>query len=437
MSIKQIQEAPQALLLENIHERAEKALQAAGLKIKRLDRAPHWKEILKNLSGVQVLCSRSRTQIGKELLLEAADLDCIGLFCIGTNQVDLETAGRLGIPVFNAPFSNTRSVAEMVIGFLIGLSRSLFDHSENMRKGQWNKFSKGCFELRGKSLGIVGYGNIGSQVSVLAEALGMRVLYYDIQSKLPMGNAKPLFSLKELLAKSDFVSLHVPETPQTKNLIGAKELGFMKSPSYLINTSRGSVLELNAALKALDSGTLAGLALDVFPKEPKSPKALFRHPLQGKKNVILSPHVGGSTEEAQISIGYEVSKSLKDFLFLGDSRTAVNFPQLALPSIPENTIRISNIHKNQPGALSQINQVISVAGLNIQTQYLATNEQIGFLVMDLNAERQRPRGSKKSEGKPKKKTEGKTEGNSGQKIETILQKISLLDVSIKTRPISV
>ena len=268
MSLKYNHSA-QALLLESVHERAEKALQEAGLKIKRLDKAPGGKEILENLrgEGVQILCSRSRTQINKELL-EKANLDCIGLFCIGTNQVDLKTAGQLGIPVFNAPFSNTRSVAELALGFMIGLSRSLFQHSENMRKGQWNKFAKGCFELRGKSLGIVGYGNIGSQLSVLAEALGMRVFYYDIHSKLPIGNAKPVFSLKALLAEADFISLHVPETPETKNLIGAKELSCMKKSSYLINTSRGSVLDLNAAEKALDSGRLAGLALDVFPKEP-------------------------------------------------------------------------------------------------------------------------------------------------------------------------
>ena len=396
-----------ALLVENIHSQAEMALQEQGLKTKRLKKAPETKELIEHLKGINVLCSRSRTHINKEVLLNSR-LDCIGAFCIGVNQIDLETACKQGVAVFNAPYSNTRSVAEMVIGLIIGLSRSLFDHSRNMHQGKWKKFTEGCFELRGKTLGIIGYGHIGSQVSVLAEALGMKVLYYDLISKLPIGNAKPAFNLKNLLKESDFVTLHVPETPQTKNLISKKEIGMMKKNSRLINTSRGAVLDISAVEEALDSNHLAGVAIDVFPQEPKTSEESFYFPLQNKDRVVLSPHVGGSTQEAQISIVAEVSKSLKDFLWTGTTQNSVNFPALLIPPAPENVTRISNIHKNQPGVLSQINKLISESEINIKAQYLATNESIGYLVMDLEKE----------------------------DVKDICQKMSDLDVSIKTRLIS-
>ena len=371
-----------ALLTENIHKQAELVLKELGINIKRLNKAPSEKELINSLKQVNALCSRSRTHINKQVLLNS-NLDCIGAFCIGVNQVDLKTACWRGVPVFNAPYGNTRSVAEMVIGFLVGLSRSLFDRSQSLHKGIWNKSAEGCFELRGKTLGIIGYGNIGSQLSVLAEALGMKVLYYDIVSKLPIGNAKPCFHLKNLLNNSHFVTLHVPETPQTKKLMGSREISCMKKGGYLINTSRGSVVDIPALKKALKSKHLAGAALDVFPSEPKSNKEKFKSPLQNLESVILTPHIGGSTEEAQLSIVFEVCKSLKDFLKTGSIQNSVNFPDLLIPSAGSETTRISNIHKNQPGVLSAINKLISQSGVNIKSQYLATNEQIGYLVMDL------------------------------------------------------
>lgn len=396
-----------ALLTENIHKQAEVTLQEQGLKIKRLGKAPSAKELIKNLKDVQILCSRSRTLIDKEVLSNS-QLDCIGAFCIGVNQIDLESASKQGVPVFNAPYGNTRSVAEMVLGLIIALSRSLFVHFKNMNEGQWNKFAEGCFELRGKSLGIIGYGHIGSQVSVLAEALGMKVIYYDIVSKLPMGNAKPVFNLKSLLNSADFVTLHVPETPQTKNLIGKKEMALMKKGSHLINTSRGTVVNLPDLKSALESHHLAGAAVDVFPQEPKTSSDSFHSPLQKLKNVVLTPHIGGSTQEAQVSIVFEVVKSLKDFLQTGSIQNSVNFPSLSAPTIPENVTRISNIHKNQPGVLSEINKLVSESGANIKTQYLATNEWIGYLIMDLETE----------------------------DVKELSQKMNQLNVSIKTRVIS-
>ena len=396
-----------ALLTENIHQQAEIVLKEQGLKIKRLNKAPAEKELINSLKQVNVLCSRSRTHINKQVLLNS-DLDCVGAFCIGVNQVDLQTACQQGVPVFNAPYGNTRSVAEMVIGFLVILSRSLFDRSQNMHKGVWSKSAVGCFELRGKTLGIIGYGNIGSQVSVLAESLGMKVLYYDIVSKLPIGNAKPCFHLKNLLKHSDFTTLHVPETPQTKKLISSREISWMPKGSYLINTSRGTVVDILALKKALKSKHLAGVALDVFPREPISNQEEFQSPLRNVESVVLTPHVGGSTEEAQLSIVFEVCKSLKDFLKTGSIQNSVNFPDLLAPSVEFGITRVSNIHKNQPGVLSEINKLISQSGVNIKSQYLATNEQVGYLIMDLEK----------------------------KNVKKLAEKMSQLEVSIKTRVIS-
>ena len=396
-----------ALLTENIHKQAETVLKEQGLKVKRLNKAPAEKELINSLKNVNVLCSRSRTHITKQVFLKS-NLDCIGAFCIGVNQVDLESACEFGVPVFNAPYGNTRSVAEIVIGFLVALSRSLLDRSQNMHKGIWSKSAVGSFELRGKTLGIVGYGNIGSQVSVLAEALGMKILYYDIISKLPIGNAKPCFHLKNLLKDSHFVTLHVPETAQTKKLISLKAISWMKKGSYLINTSRGSVVDIPALKKALKSKHLAGAALDVFPVEPKSNQEKFHSPIQKEESVILTPHIAGSTEEAQLSIVFEVCKSLKDFLKTGSILNSVNFPDLLVPSVDSEITRISNIHKNQPGVLSEINKLISHSGVNIKSQYLATNEQIGYLIMDLEK----------------------------KNVKKLAEQMSQLKVSIKTRIIS-
>ena len=393
-----------ALLLENIHRQAQTALQEYGLQVKQFKKSLDPKDLISYLQNVNVLCTRSRTVINREALLNSK-LDCIGAFCIGVNQIDLETACKQGVPVFNAPYGNTRSVAEMVIGLIIGLSRSLFDHFRNMHQGRWKKFTEGCFEIRGKTLGIVGYGHIGSQVSVLAEALGMKVLYHDIISKLPIGNARPAFRLKDLLERSDFVTIHVPGTSLTKKLIGKKEIEMMKKQSYLINTSRGSVLDISAVEAALDSKHLAGVALDVFMKEPQLSEDRFSLSLQNRENVILTPHVGGSTQEAQLSIADEVSKSLKDFLFRGTTHNAVNFPSLLVPPVPDGGSRITNIHRNQPGVLSRINKLISESNINIQNQYLATNESIGYLIMDLET----------------------------KEVQSICQKMSNLDTSIKTR----
>ena len=396
----------QALLTENIHSSAKESLKDMGLAVGRIKKAPSGKELISALNSpsVRVLCSRSRTQITKNVILKS-NLDCIGAFCIGVNQIDTETACQKGIPVFNAPYGNTRSVAEMVIALIIGLSRSLFDHNNRMHAGHWKKFTETCFEIRGKTLGIIGYGHIGSQVSVLAESLGMKLLYYDIISKLPIGNAKPCFSMKELLIQSDFVTLHVPQTPHTGNLIGVKELNLMKKSSFLINTSRGTVIDLKALDEALKKRKIAGVAMDVFPEEPSTSEAPFLFPLQNRDNVVLTPHVGGSTEEAQKSIVLEVCKTLKDFLILGSVQNSVNFPTLILPPIEKGVSRVSNIHKNQPGVLSEINKLVSGSQVNIKSQYLATNEKVGYMVMDLEK----------------------------KNIKKLVDEISALQTSIKTR----
>ncbi len=394
-----------ALLLEGIHPKAKLALEKKGLKVKSPDQAPDTEDLIKKLKGVSILGSRSQTQITKEILTNS-DLLCIGAFCIGVNQIDLEAACKEAISVFNAPYSNTRSVAELVINFIISLSRNRFDTSQKeIHEGHWRKSAKSSFEVRGKTLGIIGYGHIGSQVSILAESLGMKIIYYDIITKLPIGNAKPTSDKESLLKESDFVTLHVPETSETINLISKKELQCMKKGSKLINTSRGTVVNISDLKESLDSNHLSGAALDVFPKEPKNNGELFESPLRNTKKVILTPHIGGSTEEAQESIAREVSDNLKNFIFLGSTENSVNFPQLHLPPIPENTQRISNVHKNQPGVLSKINNFVSQSGANIKNQYLSTNETIGYLVMDIEK----------------------------KNVQDLCNKMSQLDSSLKTR----
>ena len=374
----------QALITEKIDKKADALFKELNFSVQRLPQVPSSKELISLLQSTKykVLCSRSRTQITKKVLSNS-HLDCIGAFCIGVNQIDGLTACEKGIPVFNAPFGNTRSVAEMVIALIIGLSRSLFSHNRKMHQGQWEKFTKDCFEIRGKTLGIIGYGHIGSQLSVLAESLGMKVIYYDIISKLPLGNAKPCFSLKKLLNQSDFVSLHVPETDSTKNMIQKEVLKAMRPHAFLINTSRGTVVNITDLKAFLKKKLIAGAALDVYPEEPKKSKDNFSFPLQDLNHVVLTPHVGGSTEEAQQSIVQEVCKRLKDFLKEGSIQNSVNFPNLLLPPIAKASTRITNIHKNQPGVLSSINKLVSQFKVNIKSQYLATNDKVGYVVMDL------------------------------------------------------
>ena len=374
-----------ALLVEGIHPEADRLLGLAGLKVRRSSGALSLKDPVEELKDVSVLGSRSRTEIG-ETLLKKSNLLAVGAFCIGVNQIDLRTASRQGVAVFNAPYSNTRSVAELVAGFIIALSRRLCGFSQALHGGSWNKSAVGSFEIRGKTLGIVGYGHIGSQVSVLAEAMGMKVIYYDIISKLPIGNAKPCLSLSSLLSQCDFVTLHVPETPETRNMISKKEIGNMKKGAFLINTSRGSVVDMESLKSALTSRHLSGAALDVFPEEPLSSPGRFKSSLQNLPGVILTPHIGGSTEEAQRAIGREVSESLIRYLCRGSTESSVNFPKISLPPVPSKAGRIVNVHKNRPGVLGQINNIVSQSGANIQAQYLSTNEEIGYLAMDVETE---------------------------------------------------
>lgn len=372
------------LLLENIHPVAKEKLEEEGFKVDLISYAPSEEELLKTLPNYQVLGIRSKTELTAKVLENNPHLFAIGAFCIGTNQVDLKAARKEGIPVFNAPHSNTRSVAELVIAEMIALSRQLGDRNTLAHKGEWMKSAEGSREVRGKTLGIVGYGHIGSQVSILAEDLGMRVVFFDVVKKLPLGNAQAKSSLEELLKVSDFVSLHVPETPQTKDMMGAKQLQAMKKGAHLINASRGTVVVIPALVEALKSKHLGGCAIDVFPEEPASNKEKFLSPLQGLSNVILTPHIGGSTEEAQFAIGIEVAESFRRYLKIGSSSGAVNFPNVDLP-VKQGTSRILNVHRNEPGVLGEINGIISREGANIEAQYLSTDDKIGYMVMDLNS----------------------------------------------------
>lgn len=370
------------LLLEGIHSNAKNSLGEQGIEAEISKTALSTPELINSLKGCSALGIRSRTQITKEIF-QQSDLMTLGAFCIGVNQIDLQSAQSLGIPVFNAPHSNTRSVSELVISFIIALSRKWAYLSSLNHKGKWMKTAKGSYETRGKTLGIIGYGHIGCQVSVLAESFGMNVLYYDTAKILPLGNATPLSSLEELLAASDFITLHVPETPETKNLINKACFKKMKKDSYLINTSRGSVVNIPDLKDALDSKHLAGAALDVYPDEPESKQDSFSFVLQNKPNVILTPHIGGSTEEAQRSIGNEVAKSFIDYLLLGSTEGAVNFPEISVSEISRETSRITNIHQNQPGVLGEINSITSALNINIKAQYLSTKNEIGYLIMDI------------------------------------------------------
>lgn len=374
--------AMRILLTENIHAAAQKRLRSEGYQVDLLNYAPTEDEYIKILKNYDVLGIRSKSEITEKILKESQHLHCIGAFCIGTNQIALDKANMLGIPVFNAPHSNTRSVAELVMAEMVSLSRQLGDRNTFAHRGEWMKSTDGSREVRGKTLGIIGYGHIGSQVSILAEAFGLKVIFYDVVKKLPLGNALPVQSLEQLLQEADFISLHVPETPETKNMISARELQQMKEGSYLINASRGTVVVIEDLVEVLKSSRLAGCAIDVFPEEPASNKEKFQSPLQGLRNVILTPHIGGSTEEAQFAIGLEVSESFRKFLQFGSTAGAVNFPNAELGAKSQVT-RIMNIHRNEPGVLGELNGIISRAKANIQGQSLSTDQHIGYLVTDL------------------------------------------------------
>lgn len=375
------------LLLEGIHEKAAEVFHADGYTAVRTSAKSLAGEALKAaLKDVHFLGLRSRTEITAGVLAAAPKLAGIGCFCIGTNQVDLAAAALRGIPVFNAPYSNTRSVAELVVGETILLLRSIPAKNALLHRGGWTKSAAGSVEVRGKTLGIVGYGHIGTQVGILAEHLGMRVLFHDVQSKLPLGNARPVPKLATLLAESDVVTLHVPETPATRNLIGRAQLAQMKRGSHLINAARGSVVDIDALADALERGHLAGAALDVFPREPEGNDEEFVSPLRRFDQVILTPHIGGSTVEAQANIGVEVAEKLVRYSNNGSTVSAVNFPEVALPEhTGTGKCRLLHIHRNVPGVLAHVNDKFGDRGINISAQYLQTNEHIGYLVMDVDA----------------------------------------------------
>jgi D-3-phosphoglycerate dehydrogenase / 2-oxoglutarate reductase len=374
------------LLLEGVHPSAIDHLRQAGYdNVTALGHALQGDHLAAALDDVHMLGIRSRTQLDATAIAAARRLIAVGCFCIGTNQVDLAAATRAGVPVFNAPFSNTRSVAELVLAEAILLLRGVPAKSAAMHRGVWQKTAKSSYEVRGKTLGVIGYGNIGAQLGVLAEGLGMQVIFYDVVKKLNLGNARQVEDLDELLAAADVVTLHVPSSPRTRNLIDAAALGKMKPQAVLINASRGDVVDLDALSDRLQAGALLGAAIDVFPKEPKSNDEAFESPLIGRDNVILTPHVGGSTQEAQENIGFEVAEKLIRYSDNGSTLSAVNFPEVALPEHPGQH-RLLHIHRNVPGVLSAINQVLSEQQVNVAGQYLQTNAEIGYVVIDIETD---------------------------------------------------
>ena len=373
------------LFLENISDVAVKYFKDSGYcNVRKLNEALSEAQLIKEIKDVHLLGIRSKTKITANVLAAAQKLQAIGCFCIGVNQVDLKAATQKGVAVFNAPYSNTRSVAELVIGSSIMLIRKIIDKNNAAHKGIWLKDATGSYELRGKTLGIIGYGNIGSQLSVLAEAIGMKVIFFDTETKLPLGNAETRKSLKEVLSNSDIISLHVPELSSTKNLINKGNLKYFKKGSILINYARGEVVDLDALAIALgNDGKLSGAAIDVYPWEPEKNGDTFKTPLQGLSNVLLTPHIGGSTQEAQNNIGNDVSNKLFNYLEKGVSFGSHTVPALSLPA-QEGTHRILHIHNNVPGVLSEINTQLSKNKINILGQYLKTNDLIGYVVLDVD-----------------------------------------------------
>jgi len=379
------------LLLEGLHPSSLEELKLKGYSnIESLKTSLSESELIEKIADVHFIGIRSRTQLTDKVLSSANKLAAIGCFCIGTNQVDLKAAQTRGIPVFNAPFSNTRSVAELVLGEALLLLRGIPEKSAKAHRGEWFKSAVGSVEARGKVLGIIGYGHIGMQLGILAETLGMRVRFYDVETKLPLGNASQAPTLDALLGEADVVSLHVPETRQTHNMIAQAQFSAMKDGAIFINASRGTVVDIEALAQALDSKKVAGAAIDVFPVEPKSNDDEFISPLRGFDNVILTPHIGGSTKEAQANIGLEVATKLAKYSDNGSTLSAVNFPEVSLPehSIPgqTSTSRLLHIHHNQPGVLTKINQAFAEHNINIAAQYLQTDDKVGYVVIDIDSQ---------------------------------------------------
>ncbi|WP_421252804.1 phosphoglycerate dehydrogenase [Aeromonas jandaei] len=374
------------LLLEGVHPNTVETFRAAGYtSVEYLKTSLSEEELIEQIRDVHFIGLRSRTQITEKVLDAAPKLVAIGCFCIGTNQVELEAAQIRGIPVFNAPFSNTRSVAELVLGEILLLLRGIPEKNAKCHRGVWEKLANRSVEARGKKLGIIGYGHIGTQLGIIAESIGMKVYYYDIENKLSLGNAIQVPNLVELLNMSDVISLHVPETASTKDLIGAEQLRMMKPGAVFINASRGTVVDIDALADVIKSGHISGAAIDVFPSEPKSNDEEFLTPLRGLDNVILTPHIGGSTQEAQENIGLEVANKLIKYSDNGSTLSAVNFPEVSLPG-HKGSSRLLHIHRNQPGVMNQINQIFAEEGINIAGQYLQTSSHIGYVVIDVETE---------------------------------------------------
>jgi D-3-phosphoglycerate dehydrogenase len=382
------------VLLEGVHARAAQVFRSEGFQVESLAGSPDNARLRKLAGEAHMLGVRSKTQVPADVLAGASRLLAVGCFCIGTDQVDLGAARGRGIPVFNAPFSNTRSVAELTICEVIALFRQLLPKSRQMHDGAWDKSAAGAHEVRGRTLGIVGYGHIGTQVSVLAEAMGMRVVYHDIVPKLPMGNARATRTLAELLKEADAVTLHVPSDDGTRNLMGARQIRAMKPGAFLINNARGSVVDVEALVAALKDGHLGGAALDVFPHEPSGKGEAFQSPVRGLPNVILTPHIGGSTEEAQETIALDVAEKLLKFVNVGTTTGAVNVPEVELPgqasregdaeSLAKRPHRILHFHRNVPGVLSKMHTLIAAMGANVSAEYLRTKEDVGFVVLDVD-----------------------------------------------------
>ena len=375
------------VLLEGVHQRGVDLLAREGFDISAVPGSPSHDDLRSLLADAHLVGIRSKTALTEDLIAGAPRLLGVGCFCIGTNQVDLGAARRRGVPVFNSPFSNTRSVAELTIAEAVCLMRRVFEKSSHAHLGRWLKSASGAREVRGRTLGIVGYGHIGSQVSVLAEAIGMRVIFYDVLPKLPLGNARPCDSLAELLSEADIVTLHVPSTPLTRGMIGEPELASMRKGSHLINNARGEVVDIDALAGALRSEHLAGAAIDVFPEEPRSSGDPFQCPLQGAENVILTPHIGGSTLEAQEAIAEDVASKLVRFMNVGTTTAAVNVPQVELPmqeSDAGRPHRVLHFHKNVPGVLGQIHSITTELGVNISGEYLRTQDELGYVVLDVD-----------------------------------------------------
>jgi D-3-phosphoglycerate dehydrogenase len=374
------------LLLEGVHESAVDTIKKAGYEnVEYQKKALSNEQLIEKIKDVHFLGIRSRSQVTREVLDAADKLTAVGCFCIGTNQVDLVAAQEKGVAVFNAPYSNTRSVAELVIAEAILLLRGIPAKNAGCHRGEWLKSAAGSYEIRGKTIGIIGYGSIGTQVSVLAESLGMQVLFYDAITKLPLGNAAQCRSLNELLAKSDIVTLHVPDLPSTRNMIGEQEIAAMKPGAILLNASRGTVVDIDALSAALKNEHLSGTAIDVFPVEPKANGDEFVSPLREFDNAILTPHIGGSTMEAQENIGFEVAEKLVKYSDNGTTTSSVNFPEVALPA-HEDVHRLLHVHENVPGILNAINQVFAEEQINVSSQYLQTSDKVGYVVVDIDAE---------------------------------------------------